>query len=269
MSRYRPTPETMRDAITNLSGTYGTFECRRYLGGCKWEDYTPENGETESYGDFKPSRPEDATHFVPDVLSFSDYSGDRVEVSNVRYIRDNYAAHVVFLSGGYGTEAVAIPLGATDESLIETLSGLSDYPVIDEGLMSEVEQEQIEEAWESWAEYDFKRALRKCFPWADEAIDEMASGDLRELFESTRERINCYWEPDGNGMHVRVEEVADAVPAETFPRIACSVCDRTEDDLYPVPGEFDEYGRCIECAARETAEGIVRDSLDPAQISAL
>lgn len=75
----------------------------------------------------------------------------------------------------------------------------------------------------------------------------------------------------GAAINERPEEPeADPEPA------ACKLCGADEDDRWSVEncglGEdcapLDEYGRCLACRTEENARGVVRDSLDAAQLAA-
>lgn len=117
---------------------------------------------------------------------------------------------------------------------------LADYPILDDEHYSNKQADTIEQEWNAWAEYDFRRTLEKLF---DVELDISAdpSGDVgawrqeppelfnahprevyryfvpncesafRELFEQAAERANVYWEEESSGMSIRVQRVAEAV----------------------------------------------------------
>jgi hypothetical protein len=195
------------------------------------------------YGDLQPgdrSALEDELRFiVPGYLSGSDYSGGSVEVSNHRLFLEEFGGlegvHNVY--GGYGTYGAAIRLdvwragadrsvcawfGADEETatcdedgacihqMRAWLDELESYPVADEDDLCRVEMEAQDEAWDSWAESDFARAIRDGFPEDIEDIDVTDSGRFRTWFEELREQANVYWENEtGNSAHVDIERVAD------------------------------------------------------------
>jgi hypothetical protein len=195
------------------------------------------------YGDLHPcDRPalEDEVRFVlPGYLSGSDYSGGSVEVSNHRLFVEEFGeldgVHNVY--GGYGSYGVAIRLdiwragadrtgctwfgadeaaatcdedGACVHQMRAWLDELENYPVADEDDLCQVEFEAQDEAWDSWAESDFARAIKAAFPDDIEDVDVTDSGRFRAWFEGLREAANVYWENEtGNSAHVDLERVAD------------------------------------------------------------
>jgi hypothetical protein len=105
-------------------------------------------------------------YYLPKVLSFGDYDNScQVERSNVRVFLERFKGHkdILHRTGGYGSEFIAIDITTTDTEILETLAALSEYPVMDEEDMSNMEQEMINEAWQSYGQDDFLRALYKKF----------------------------------------------------------------------------------------------------------
>lgn len=150
--------------------------------------------------------------FIPQYCGGSDYSGSLVEVSNYRVLCELCAAagfedgkDYITYTGGYGTFDIAIRLesilqalkddspvddkphtvvptrASTAQDILDTIKGLRDYPLADEGLNSELEIESQNEAWDSWARSDFKRAL------ADYIAAATGNDILREYLETERE----------------------------------------------------------------------------------
>jgi len=80
---------------------------------------------------------------------------------------------------------------------------LSEFPVLDDALHSELEYEAQSEAWESWGRAEFKgeleRALEQYAPddaspyWASEAIDAVPESELDEFFSEVQ------WSEDSSG----------------------------------------------------------------------
>jgi hypothetical protein len=109
-------------------------------------------------------------------------------------------------SGGHGTFALLVRYDAISEECREAIDALEDYPLHDENKHSELQCEAENEAWEQWAEQDFKRALCKHYGECDwpEGVDAY------ELFRVAQEAANVYWENEqGCDMWIRVERVAD------------------------------------------------------------
>ena len=129
-------------------------------------------------------------------------------------------------------------------------AGLEDYPLVSEETHSELELEAQGEAWESWAESDFSRAVESMFG-ADLDFPELvfvpdsepkAQGRLfetgerpkpenledavRELFETARETANEYWiDETGGNAWIDLDRVCVAVTADMLE----AHCLRVED----------------------------------------
>jgi hypothetical protein len=99
--------------------------------------------------------------------------------------------------------------GACCHQMRAWLEELESYPVANEDDLFQVEMEAQDEAWESWAESDFARAIKSQFPEDIDGLEVLDSGRFRGWFEELRERANVYWENEtGNSAHVDVERVA-------------------------------------------------------------
>lgn len=115
----------------------------------------------------------------------------------------------------------------------EMLYGTENYCIIDEDLESKLEMEDSDETWESSVKRDFISYIRniedKAYKashtneeWIEaddtvtspiaEELEAMDEGDLRELFETQRDKENAYWEDQGSGqgMWIDYERIADA-----------------------------------------------------------
>jgi hypothetical protein len=100
--------------------------------------------------------------------------------------------------------------GACIHQMRAWLDELENYPVADEDDLCQVEFEAQDEAWDSWAESDFARAIKGAFPDDVEDLEVTDSGRFRAWFEELREAANVFWENEtGNSAHVDVERVAD------------------------------------------------------------
>lgn len=101
--------------------------------------------------------------------SGSDYSGSLVEVSNFKAMKEEYEdiPGLYTFYGDHGTFSIAMDLRMIILDGIgeieETLRGLENYPLVDEGLYSNLEVEQENEQWESDGRSDFLRALEDSF----------------------------------------------------------------------------------------------------------
>jgi hypothetical protein len=182
-------------------------------------------------------------YVLPAYCSGSDYSGGLVEVANYKTLLEMMpegyedGAEFITYTGGDGTFALAIRVDALTEEILESLESLDDYPLLDEGLHSELEMEAQNEARESWARSDFKtelgRHMRACFESStradqrtdesDEAYEtrldaseeylseecgEISDSDLCEIFYKMADRANVNWENEqGSDMAIDVERV--------------------------------------------------------------
>ena len=194
------------------------------------------------------------TFVLVEYASGSDYSGSIVDRSNYKALLDMIEAQEAHFdqpmeqgkdyleyTGGHGTFALAIRVDAMEEELVEAIMSLSDYPLLDESLHSEMEHEAQEESWRDWACGDFKSELEKqvwCKLEADMPVDDwgdywaqvdwVKDGDWRDTLDDSTvgrwaydamELANVYWmNEQGDSMHLDVEEMAKAIferiPAE-------------------------------------------------------
>ena len=175
---------------------------------------------------------------VPALLSYSDYSGSTVERNNERVWAKEFADSEneiwTTVGGGHGTSAVVIRVDLMTDEMREFLDGLENYPVADEGDMSELETELQNEAWTQFYEREFVKLIKPPvveaaldqFPDADEgtledlvdeaidALDNESSaenfGDIFTMFSDAAEAANVYWEPQtGGDMYIDVKRVVD------------------------------------------------------------
>ena len=234
-SRY----ESRIDA-TQWRGRVCRFEGSEYLPGPGnyWRTFDRiDASDSASYGDLTDDA--DGAYFLSDFLSGSDYSGSLVERANYREFLAEFGeldgVHEVY--GGYGTFAIAVRVDAIDDAMAEVFQGLEDYPLISEEAHSELELEAQEEAWESWAESDFVRALESRFgeyfaelvyvpctePAGQERLFETGERPkpasleeaVRALFETARETANEYWiDETGGSAWIAIDRVCDAIDAD-------------------------------------------------------
>jgi hypothetical protein len=168
-----------------------------------------------SYGDFIEVNPDttdpELLYVIPDLMTYSDYSNGRViQESNYRAFlveceneEDNPNA-IIRLHGGYDTNALAIKVSQLTENMLECLTSLEDYPVLDEQIMSELELEGQNEAWELWARDDFIKELQEKLNI--ELVDSQEDG-LLKLFWQASEKANEYWFEDGCSQYIRIEKL--------------------------------------------------------------
>jgi len=88
---------------------------------------------------------------------------------------------------------------------VEIQDRLDDYPVLDEDLHSQEEQEEIDASWDAWVEHDFRRALEKHF--GREIRDD---ANLFDLFNEQEPE----WYEDCSGMTCNIKRCVERVKAE-------------------------------------------------------
>lgn len=172
------------------------------------------------YGDMEPligqkaEPPEGTVWYEVQHCGGSDYSGGICNRSNHQSFLEMFGGRPGVLDsyGGYGTYAIFLRADVDDEEILDCLRGLADYPLIDDEALSALEVQMSNEAWEHWAESDFRQAIEKALL---EGEYWEASGDvILEVFQAACEKANEYWEVDGEDMWIRVDKVAAKVAFE-------------------------------------------------------
>lgn len=154
-------------------------------------------------------------YWVPRMCGGNDYSGGTVHRANYLIICEEYKeeALVALLYGNYGTYAIAVSLKGllcgSDEAkkLIETLTKLQNYPVIDEEQLSQYEAELIDQAWDSWAKDDFVKLIENKF--GIELTDD--DDDFRSFFEEKANEASVCWCVDGVDMYINIPRIVDSI----------------------------------------------------------
>lgn len=161
-------------------------------------------------------------YLMHDYTSMSDYGGSLVEKANADILIEEYGFITVI--GGYSSFACMIQVQSIldmpeDErdNLLDTLEGLSDYPLIDDQTLSDLESENTDEAWNDWAKEDFLKALCKKFRIDYVDIEEYEFMNIYDLFNDSMNKANEYWiNESGYDMWIDVEKVVDVVSFEEF-----------------------------------------------------
>lgn len=147
--------------------------------------------------------------FCPDYFSSGDYGGSLCELSNLQTFLEDFKSPGVFeLYGGYSSSGLALDVRFVTEEIIEDLGALQSYPLRSEDHLGALELEKEEEAWQSWAESEFRAVVIKesleLFSGAseaqqqslEEALEETESHTLALLLRNLQERGNLYWETE-------------------------------------------------------------------------
>jgi len=154
--------------------------------------------------------------FVPLCCSGSDYSGGSLVRSNLRALREQFEDSgfpIVEISGSHGSQAIAFPLFVRYSPLNDTLRSLGDYPVVDEGTMSEIEREEEEEVWDTMLRSDFLQALESENGIAVD-LSDCEESEIRDLFWSACERTNTYFEHTDEGAWIDIDPLTDSISRE-------------------------------------------------------
>jgi hypothetical protein len=197
--------KSLQDIVGQLAGDIFVYEPR------EWEIHN----QWVSYSAFRSLRcwetPNDEHYFMPAILSGSDYSGSLVEKSNFEVFTEEFDKHedVLITYCGYGTYAVALRLGLTDQEIISTLERLIDYPLLDEMKLSEMELVAQEEAWESWVRRDFIVALEQKF---DCELDDYDEDLLFQFFTKQADAANEYWvNEQSDEMWINLDRIVESI----------------------------------------------------------
>ena len=140
--------------------------------------------------------------WLSDHALSGDYCGAPHTASNCRVLLEEFGGSPQCREtyGSYGSRSIAIDPRYLSDELLESLQSLENYPVLDEDDCGALELELQTEAWESWAERDFQRALESRLSslcgdeTAEEITESLESDQLYSLFESLREEANEYWQ---------------------------------------------------------------------------
>jgi hypothetical protein len=179
----------------------------------EWGEECRIKGDAIGYGRWTEVDPSAGAWLEHKYCCFSDYSGGSVERSNVKWLLEMCEKEklgdedYLHIYGEYGTQTILLRGSIESEDIIEAVEGLESYPIIDEDLMSEIENAAQDEAWESWAETDFRREIEKR---AGCAIAE--DFDLYDFFRKAMEGANEYWcEETGGGQYIDLKKIVDYV----------------------------------------------------------
>lgn len=178
----------------------------KQLSNIYWSDLDPVQGEVQA-GDL----------CIPSVLSGGDYSNScAVEYSNYLEWQEIFADTLSIdwwtVSGGYGSYGIAIRVYTKNAEILEMIASLSDYCVINDDRVSEVEMEWQEYSYRDYVARDFIEGIEKQFE-IELLIDDPEDNDLVfTLFQACADRANEYWEVEQHGSaYIRIEKLVNAV----------------------------------------------------------
>ena len=195
--------------------------------------------------------------FVPSYCGWSDYSNTGlVGKANFNVLTDPASTpdpHDGILTVGYGWngEGVVLDVLRVPADVIETVEGLESYPLISEDEHSRLEIEAQDEAWQDWAESDWRKAIGKALQpyapetadsyWGEELADRLTDAQLFDSFRQACDDTNTYWEADGYcGQWIDADRVAGSLDRETLAELTgLPLLDPEQNwrrEPYPWPG---------------------------------
>lgn len=161
---------------------------------------------------FEPHEAEMATtnqvkYISNDYLEVGDYGGAGIiGAANIRSLEGQDGAFKEQV--GYGSETLWILDTPDNRELLEKLE--SDYHLIDDEAVSNVEMEWEDEAWENWLRSDLIRSIANedVRDFAQDLPSTVPEDTLWQLYRASMEETNTYPVPENNGVHVDVKRIA-------------------------------------------------------------
>lgn len=180
-----------------------------------------------TYNDIQanPFSPSTEWTIIPETQG-SDYNGSSVTRSNFEYMRDSFNASddlaVVygwFFGYGIAYRTASYQDETMDTEIREIIDSLTDYPVVCEDHLSRLEIRWQDEALESWALDDFRRAVE-----SSHGIDtsDVSDDTMIRVFYVCADEANEYWRSQHADMWIDVDRLAAVFPdvIASFPVVA-------------------------------------------------
>lgn len=168
-------------------------------------------------------------YIMHDYTQMGDYGGSLVEKANYEVLTDEYGFIRVF--GGYGSISCMISIQSLidmeeeeSDTIFDVLEGLNNYPLIDDDELYKQERDQIEEAWDNWVEYDFKRAIESKYDIDLDDYELIPEQIFRSIFDQTAENISEYWiNESGYDMWINVDKVVESLDFNKYFQVILNV----------------------------------------------
>ncbi len=137
------TIDECREIIESVNGNSMRFEQWMFDGN---PDITePRESNQLYYSNLKEDRYKGSPLFTHNYFGYSDYSGSTVEIANNRVWCEEhkrYKNRLFFcITGGYSSNTILFDARYLSTEMIEQLQALSDYPLMNDETLSEVESE--------------------------------------------------------------------------------------------------------------------------------
>jgi hypothetical protein len=154
------------------------------------------------------------------------YEASSIHRSNNRTFKDMFTKELEKADGdAYG---LALDIRFITEEMLETIESLENYFLISEDDHSYLEMDDQQQAWEDWAERDFRQALEKRFSIvledddkAEQIVESIDDRSLASLFYALSDASNTYWqEEDCHGWWIDCERIVDALSEEEIGSLA-------------------------------------------------
>lgn len=177
-------------------------DCLRAVRLKTWRAGPTGNGQSVCYGTFEEGTAlgGEPQWFEVQPATGSDYSGGTVTLANLRELKrrlseseDPGLPDCVWCTayGGHGTYALFVVYAALPEEVQAVLAALDDYPSVDDEALFELETQLGSDAWASWGSAELRLELEQAF---ETDLEQMAHGDLFELFRVASECVGHDWE---------------------------------------------------------------------------
>lgn len=138
-----------------------------------------------------------------DMLCVGDYGGaGSIGEANIRALEGRADAYVEH--GSHGSKQLWLSDTESNRVVIE---GLDDYCSVDDNIVSEVELEWEQEAWDSFARSDLIHTLDS---GVRNVAEDLADDVLFELYREAMEKENEYPTPEYSGVYIPIERIKDA-----------------------------------------------------------
>lgn len=170
---------------------------------------------------------------IPSTGNAHNIQTDTIAQSNYRVIERDEALQdkVAYGRSGHGYQSVIVPTDRQPaKEVVDIISALSDYPLLDEMDHSELEAEAEHEDWESWGRDEFReKTLAPAIVAYADAIDvELDEGDVRDELQDNDEIVDSIWSDLGGGEYT--EHGSDSTHFD-FKRVQRKIQNMDEDVL--------------------------------------